>query len=443
MYSARERSRIRLAALGLLAGLAACSQGEPTRPDLAPTEPTGPQVEAEHRSVARPSLSQVYNSAPALALCGPEVKYRLWAGRYFPGTVSVSNDAQNLYVTYAVQGEEWFITDTRLSVTRTVATIPVDSRKLPNPWAFPFSGVHQPAVKAFTYSVPLAKIGVRGGDPVVVAAMAGVVHPKTSDWSGEWEWISGWGIGNVSGTKIENVTNYRVAACPNAPPPPPPSPAGAITITFDDGWLDTYTNAFPVLQQAGIRANVAVNPTPVDEQWVGYMNLTQLRALHNAGWAVVSHSMTHRDLVTLSEAELLREVRDSRAWIERNGFRGSHVFVVPFHSWGARERALIQQHYRAARGYSVNQFTPGRMVKWPIASPFDLTGYEPEFAPFTTADGREITRDYLERAVKEGEFVDIFFHNIRETDVAAFRELVEILAEFEPYIKTYDEIIPR
>jgi peptidoglycan/xylan/chitin deacetylase (PgdA/CDA1 family) len=296
-------------------------------------------------------------------------------------------------------------------------------------------------VQAYTFSIPLADVGARPGDKLVVAAWAGVVHPVTKGkWEGAWEWVTGWGLGNISGTNIGNLSNYTVATCPNLPPPPPVA-TGAISITFDDGWEDHYLRAFPVLKEFGLRANAAINPITVDEKWKLYMTLSEVRELHGAGWAIVSHSMTHPYLTGVSVDSLDWQLKASQDWIVRNGFRTPKVFVVPFHNWGERERAVVRKYYAGARGANATQWQPPRMQKMPIADPYGLTAFEPEFAPYTTAEGRAYTKQFLDRAVAEGEYIDILFHRIPPENMAAFREMISILAQYKPYIKTYDEII--
>lgn len=395
----------------------------------------------ETRVIAAPVLPNVTASEPLIAACGPRVDYALTDVRRTIGKVSVMNDTTTLYVTYTVTQKDWFISDTRLAVAKTYLGIPQDSRRVPLPWSFPHAGEHEPVITSHTYALSLSQLGVGAGDRVVVAAMAGVVHPTTDRYEGPWEWLVMWGLGNIKGDSFETVHNYTVAACANQPPPPPPPATGAITITFDDGWEDTHTNAFPVLRELGLAGNVAVNPDAVDGGWATYMTLGQLKDLHAAGWNIVSHSLSHRDLTTLADAELHRELRDSKAWIERNGFGPATTFIVPFHSWGPRELAAIRQYYARARGYSVTQFVPARFTRLPITtSPYEIFGFEPEFAPFTTAAGRAATMEIVERAVMEGEHVDIFFHHITDAQVPAFRELMQQIAQYRANVRTWGQL---
>jgi peptidoglycan/xylan/chitin deacetylase (PgdA/CDA1 family) len=194
-----------------------------------------------------------------------------------------------------------------------------------------------------------------------------------------------------------------------------------------------------VLQELGLRGNVAVNPDPIDGGWTDYMTLANLNELYAAGWSIVSHSLSHRDLTTLSDSELHRELRDSKAWVVNNGFGPSDVFIVPYHSWGSREREAIKQYYARARGFTADQFWPPLYVKYPITQPYDLTGYEPEWAPFTTEAGRAETISVIREVVQNGEYVDVFFHKITQSQLPAFRELMRQIAEYKANLRTWAE----
>lgn len=75
--------------------------------------------------------------------------------------------------------------------------------------------------------------------------------------------------------------------------PLPPKP---IILTFDDGYADHYTQAFPLLQKYGFRAAFFIITDFVTEKRPGYMTWDQLKELVAAGMEIGSHSRNHPDL---------------------------------------------------------------------------------------------------------------------------------------------------
>jgi peptidoglycan/xylan/chitin deacetylase (PgdA/CDA1 family) len=342
---------------------------------------------------------------------------------------------------YAVTSTHWWISDSRLAVARTAAEIPKDDAGQPAPWSFPYAGVHEPPVTSYTYTLPLSSVGAQGGAKIVVSAMAGMVHPvDESNYDGAWEWMVMWGVTGSAGS-LQTMHEYTVTQCAGQPAPPPVTGPGAmITLTFDDGWKTTITNAYPVLRDLGLKGNIAVNPQPIDELWSSYMRLADLNTLKAAGWSIVSHSISHPDLTKLSADSLDKELRVSQAWVQSHGFGPTNVFIVPFHSWGSRERTAIAKYYKYARGYTIDQFYPEKFVKTPITTPLDLTAFEPEFAPFTSAAGRAATMAKVKRAVDEGDYLDLMFHKITTAQLPAFKELMSQVAAYKSSIRTWAEV---
>jgi peptidoglycan/xylan/chitin deacetylase (PgdA/CDA1 family) len=91
----------------------------------------------------------------------------------------------------------------------------------------------------------------------------------------------------------------------------PPRP---ILITFDDGHLNNYTIAFPIMQKYGFTGVVYIvgNYMGADQ----YMNADQIKEMAAAGWEVGSHGISHLDLTTLDPARQRYEVVDSRTLLE-------------------------------------------------------------------------------------------------------------------------------
>ena len=92
----------------------------------------------------------------------------------------------------------------------------------------------------------------------------------------------------------------------------PPRP---IIITFDDGHLDNYTQAFPIMQKYGLTAVVYIVGNYLGTD--GYMNAEQVREMATAGWEVGSHGMSHSELTKLDPQVLRHEVVDSRKTLEK------------------------------------------------------------------------------------------------------------------------------
>ena len=86
------------------------------------------------------------------------------------------------------------------------------------------------------------------------------------------------------------------------------------SLTFDDGHESDYTQAFPILQELGLRATFFVVPTLVESP--GFVTWTQLREMVAAGMEIGSHSLTHPFVDQLDEPGLRREFGDSKKLIE-------------------------------------------------------------------------------------------------------------------------------
>lgn len=91
----------------------------------------------------------------------------------------------------------------------------------------------------------------------------------------------------------------------------PPKP---VLITFDDGYIDNYTNAFPILQKYGLRATIFIIPALVGKE--GYMNWEQLQEMENAGITMQSHTLNHIALEELPDDGIRAELLNSKILME-------------------------------------------------------------------------------------------------------------------------------
>lgn len=73
----------------------------------------------------------------------------------------------------------------------------------------------------------------------------------------------------------------------------PPLPEKPIILTFDDGYVDNYENAFPILREFGFVATFFILTDVTDRGEVGYMTWDMLREMHQAGMDIEVHGREH------------------------------------------------------------------------------------------------------------------------------------------------------
>lgn len=108
-----------------------------------------------------------------------------------------------------------------------------------------------------------------------------------------------------------------------------------VVITFDDGFRDFYTEAFPALQEHHFTASVFL-PTAFIRQerrsFKGAECLTwdEVRQLRQAGIEFGSHTVNHPELVKLSLAGVERELRVSKEEMEQQLAEKVTAFTYPY-----------------------------------------------------------------------------------------------------------------
>jgi len=106
-------------------------------------------------------------------------------------------------------------------------------------------------------------------------------------------------------------------------------------ITFDDGYRDFYTTAFPILSEHDFTATMFLPTAFIGEQTRSFktrdcMTWSEVKELHRAGIHFGSHTVTHPKLVELGWPEIKKELGDSKAEIENRLGAAADTFAYPF-----------------------------------------------------------------------------------------------------------------
>ena len=134
-----------------------------------------------------------------------------------------------------------------------------------------------------------------------------------------------------------------------------------VVITFDDGWASDFAVAFPLLLQAGARAEFFLNTATVGT--VGFLSWPQIAEMHRLGMSFQSHSHDHAHLLRLSTPLLKQQLRDSKRIIEDRLGAGVDFLSAPF---GLLSRRIVDvalaEGYRAVCTSWAWPARPGKRV---------------------------------------------------------------------------------
>jgi len=152
-------------------------------------------------------------------------------------------------------------------------------------------------------------------------------------------------------------------------------PEKSVVISFDDGRMDIYENAFPIMQKYDFTGIFYVLSGGLGDK--GLVDVAELQEMAAAGWEIGSHSNSHADLSKIGADASYREVVRSREILEEElGFPVTS-FAYPFGT--ITEIAGKQIHiagYESAAGLGhTDSQGPGNLFylqRRPISWDYDL-----------------------------------------------------------------------
>ncbi|MBI5653671.1 MAG: polysaccharide deacetylase family protein [Chloroflexi bacterium] len=142
----------------------------------------------------------------------------------------------------------------------------------------------------------------------------------------------------VEGFTPITVSDLAAHLLYGAPLPPKP-----IALTFDDGYMDNYQYAFPVLKKYKFTATFNVITDFIDGKRPGYMTWNNLEELAMEGMEIGSHTISHPDLNRKSRAFQLNEIAGSKTIIESRIGTPVQTFTYPAGNYDATTLDVLRQ----------------------------------------------------------------------------------------------------
>lgn len=94
-----------------------------------------------------------------------------------------------------------------------------------------------------------------------------------------------------------------------------PIPEKSILITFDDGYMNNYTEAFPMLKKLNMTATIFCVGNSLDGSY--YLSKEAIKEMSDYGIDIESHTVNHVHLDTMSYDEQLLELKNSKNILEK------------------------------------------------------------------------------------------------------------------------------
>jgi peptidoglycan/xylan/chitin deacetylase (PgdA/CDA1 family) len=221
---------------------------------------------------------------------------------------------------------------------------------------------------------------------------------------------------------------------------------GEVIIIFDDGY-ESILPAIKIMQQYGLKGNIAVIGDRVKNNERGYLSLKQLREIKDVyGWDLVNHSEHHVDAVTTYAKKrdiegFENDLLSGAQFLEESGLNTApNWYVYPHGATNAALKEVVGKYYTFART-TINQpetypFGDPLTVKTISADGVESTG-ENVFIPINVIMGA--VRDA--KTFKLPLFIT--FHRIHGTvsdrpgyELENFRQLISQIAAQHIPVKT-------
>jgi peptidoglycan/xylan/chitin deacetylase (PgdA/CDA1 family) len=209
----------------------------------------------------------------------------------------------------------------------------------------------------------------------------------------------------------------------------------ALTLMYDDGNDTDYTIAKPTMDQYGFKGSSAIITGQIGAS--GSLSLTQMKGLASDGWEIVSHTVDHPDMTTLTAAAADAELKDSKATLVADGFNVTD-FAFPYGAYNDNLIADATQYYTSTRTFETGYNSIG-------VFPYDIK-IQTIVASTTVAD----VQGWIQQAKTNNDWLVIVTHLINATgddeyhiDPTTYKSIISAVASTGINVITYQQGIAQ
>jgi peptidoglycan/xylan/chitin deacetylase (PgdA/CDA1 family) len=185
-----------------------------------------------------------------------------------------------------------------------------------------------------------------------------------------------------------------------APYTPVPLNRGLVSVTYDDGETNQYTNAYPLHIKYGIPGTFYIISSKLTDQPT-YMTAEQIGVLHANGMEIGSHSVTHPSLTELSQANLVNEMSQSQSTLQQLPIGAVTDFAYPYGHYNQNTITVGQQYYQSQRNSDTGFNTKDLL---------DLTSLKVQGVYYGIPPAQ--IKTLINRAINEKSWLILMYHRI-------------------------------
>jgi peptidoglycan/xylan/chitin deacetylase (PgdA/CDA1 family) len=153
----------------------------------------------------------------------------------------------------------------------------------------------------------------------------------------------------------------------------------SILITFDDGYMDNYYSAFPILKEFNMTATIFCITSELDGSY--YLSKEAIREMSAYGIDIESHTVTHPRLNKMNYDKQLSELVDSKKTLEEITGKEINSIAYPFGDFNddsvkAAKEAGYTLGFTTKLGLSDRSDNPLTLDRIYISSKYDMNTFK-------------------------------------------------------------------